>query len=166
LISKATIHGDFEITGSFEILKADRPSDGYGVGVGLYAAIDADRNHAVSLARRVMPDGRTEFVSDRMTPTNKELAHDVKTLPSKKTAGKLRLQRVGSRIRFLVAEEGQSDFVLVDEVEFSDEDIHLFKFEGNTGKGRSSLDYRLLDFTLRAETVVDTDAPTRDGLKR
>ncbi|HEY7423475.1 MAG TPA: DUF1583 domain-containing protein, partial [Gemmataceae bacterium] len=156
LSTNATIHGDFEITGSFEILKADRPSTGYGVGVGLYAAIDADTNHAVSLARRLMPDGTTQFVSDRMIPTKDGLHHHpVKTLPSKAAAGKLRLQRVGSRIRFLVAEEGQSDFVLIDDVEFSAEDIHLFKFEGNTGGARSSLDCRLLDFVLRAEQVVD-----------
>ena len=63
-----TVQGDFEITTSYEILKSATPATGYGVGVSLYAAIDPDTNDAVSLARRTMPDGRTLFVSNRMTP--------------------------------------------------------------------------------------------------
>jgi serine/threonine protein kinase/predicted RNA-binding Zn-ribbon protein involved in translation (DUF1610 family) len=162
LATDATIHGDFEITGSFEILKADRPSTGYGVGVGLYAAVDAGTNDSVSLARRLMPDGTTWFFSDRMTPTKDDLQHQSKRVRSTANAGKLRLQRVGSRLRFFVAEEGQSDFVLVDDVEFSDEDIELVKFEASAGGSKSGLDCRLLDFTLRVDKLTDTGDLTAD----
>jgi serine/threonine protein kinase/predicted RNA-binding Zn-ribbon protein involved in translation (DUF1610 family) len=162
LATDATIHGDFEITGSFEILKADRPQTGYGVGVGLYAAVDRDTNDSVSLARRLMSDGTTRFVSDRMTPTKDGLHHQSKWVRSTANAGKLRLQRVGSRLRFFVADQGQSDFVLVDDVEFSNEDIELFKFEASAGGSKSGLDCRLLDFTLRVDKLTDTGDFTAD----
>ncbi len=155
LSTNVKIHGDFDLTGSFEILKADRPSTGYGVGVSLYAAIDPKTNDAVSLARRLMPDGKTVFVSNRMRPAKDGLKNNVKTLPSTATTGKLRLQRVGSRLRFLVADGNQLDFVLVDEVEFSSEDVRFVQIGGNTGGSKSGLDLRLLDFTLRAEKLTD-----------
>ncbi len=156
LVTNAKVHGDFEITVSFEILKADRPPTGFGVGVSLYAAINPDANNAVSLAHRLMPDGKTVFISNRMTPAKDGLKHHVQTLPSTEAIGKLRLQRVGSRLRFLVADGNHSDFVQVDEVEFSPEDVRYVQFGGNTGGSASGLDLRLLDFTLRAEKLADT----------
>src|SRR5262245_24398374 len=36
------IKGDFEITTSYEIIKADKPDEGYGVGVSMFVAIDPD----------------------------------------------------------------------------------------------------------------------------
>ncbi len=165
LSTNVKIHGDFEITGSFEILKADRPSTGYGVGVSLYAAIDPKTNDSVSLAHRLMPDGKTVFVSNRMTPAKDKPKDKLKTLPSRSAVGKLRLQRVGSRLRFLVADGNQLDFVLVDEVEFSGEDVRYVQFGGNTGGSKSGLDLRLLDFTLRAERLADAAdfSPDRTG---
>ncbi len=34
------LKGDFEITASDEILKADQPTEGYGVGVSMFVAIE------------------------------------------------------------------------------------------------------------------------------
>jgi serine/threonine protein kinase len=168
LATNAEVHGDFEITGSFTILKADRPAVGYGVGVSLFVAIDPDTNDAVTLARRVLPDGRTVFVSNRMTPVNGELRHNVKTLPSTAAAGKLRIRRVGAKVQFLVAEGDNVDFVQVDEVDFPTADVRFVQFGANTGRAESGLDVRLLDFTLRAESFAGAaeswpDLPASDS---
>jgi serine/threonine protein kinase len=162
LATNAEVHGDFEITGSFEILKADRPDVGYGVGVSLFVAIDPNTNDAVTLARRLMPDGKTVFVSNRMTPVNGQLRHKVKTVPSTAAAGRLRIQRVGPKVRFLVAEGNQVDYVQVDEVEFPTEDVRFVQFGGNTGRSASALDVRLLNFALRAERVAGAAGPRPD----
>src|SRR5439155_25470776 len=115
LATNFRVCGDFEITVSYEILKADRPSTGYGVGVSLYAAINPDTNDAVSLARRIHTDGTIKFVSDRITPGDPKPAHKWSALPSVSPSGKLRLQRVGSKVRCLVAEGDNPEFALVDE---------------------------------------------------
>ena len=78
------VKGDFQITASYEVLKAQQPTEGYGVGVSIYAAIDSNAGDAISLARRVGVTGHANFHSDRMTPnpTKGDSDHDVKTRPA------------------------------------------------------------------------------------
>ena len=62
-----TTRGDFEITTSFEILRADRPESGYGLGASLCAQIDGRTMNALLVARRVTPDGKTAYVANPVT---------------------------------------------------------------------------------------------------
>ncbi|HKI36394.1 MAG TPA: DUF1583 domain-containing protein [Gemmataceae bacterium] len=171
LATNFTVRGDFEITVAYEILKADLPTTGYGVGVALYVAIDPDANDAVSLARRLLPDGKTVFMSDRLKPAGGKLTHKVNTKPSAAPAGQLRLRRVGPKVSFLVAEGDRPDFVTVDEVEFGAADVRWVQISGNTGQSKSGLDLRLLDLTVAAqelpglvEVVPDQASPPLPGL--
>jgi serine/threonine protein kinase len=160
------IQGDFEITASYEILHVDRPTTGYGVGVSVYAALDPDTNDAVSLARRLMPDGRTLFMSDRMTPIADEpnrLRHQVKTFPSTALTGKLRLRREGSMLHFLVAEGDNPEFVEVDELEFSKEEVRFFQISGNAGNSTAGFDIRVLDLAVRADKLPGAPEIAADG---
>ncbi len=159
LCTNVEVHGDFEITGAFEVLKVDRPTTGYGAGVALYAAVDPNTNDAVSLAHRLLPDGKTVFMSNRMTPAGGRLQHKVKTLPATAAAGKLRLRRVGSKVRFLVADGAEAGFVPVDEVEFNTADVCFVQFGGNTGGSATGLDVRLLELTLRGEKLAGVAEP-------
>ncbi len=147
------VHGDFEATTSFEILHADRPDTGYGVGVSIYAAIDPKTNDAVSLARRLLPDGKEVFMSDRLKPVNGEVKHTWKTGPAASPKGKLRLQRVGPLIRYLVADGEGGAFVLLDEEDLGTADVRLIQVGGNAGGSQAGLDARLSDFTVRADDL-------------
>ena len=81
LATNFAVQGDFEITVSYEIVRADKPAKGYGSGVSVYAALDPKKNDAVALARRIMPHGgRTVFVSNRMVPVNNRLTHHAMTM--------------------------------------------------------------------------------------
>jgi serine/threonine protein kinase/WD40 repeat protein/ribosomal protein L37AE/L43A len=151
--AKLTIHGDFEITGSYEILRADQPTKGFGVGVNLYAQIDGETKNAFSLARRIVPDGKTLYHSDRMLLVDGKETHRVRPFPTDATSGKLRLKRVGPVVRYLVAEGTRPDFVQLDEVEVGTDDIRYIRFGGHTGGSESGLDLRLLDFTVEAEQL-------------
>jgi serine protease Do len=157
-----SVRGDFEVTLSFEVLKADRPKTGYGVGPVLYAANhrDSHESEAVSLARRLLPDGKAVFVSDHLRRQAK-WAHKIKSLPPAATAGRLRLERQGAVVRFRVSEGNNPKFVTVAEVEFGRADIHLVQVGGSTGRSESGLDLRLLELTVRAEAL-----PGLSGLGR
>jgi hypothetical protein len=144
------VRGDFVITASYEVLDADRPETGYGVGVGLYAPIDPATQNAVSLSRRLIPDGTTQFASNRMTPVGGQVQHRVKTLPSTSPAGKLRLERVGPVLRYLVADGADAPFVTVDELDFGTDDLSFVRVEGNSGASQAGLNARFLDFSVRA----------------
>jgi serine/threonine protein kinase len=154
IVANFKVQGDFEITGTYEILKADRPKTGYGVGVSMYAAINPDDNDAVSLARRVMTSGKTMFLSDRMQPPNEPPPHKTNTLASRTTTGELRLKRVGAQILFLVREGDDRQFALVEALPWKRFDIRWIQFGGNTGSAKNcGLDVRLLDLTIRAEAL-------------
>ncbi len=156
------VHGDFEVTTAFEILRADQPTTGYGVGVGLYAPIDPNTRDAVSLSRRVKVNGQAEFIANRMKPVDGQMKFQVVAMPATSPVGQLRLQRVGSQMRFLVADGPEAPFVLLAEVEFGRADLPLVRVEGDPGGSDSGLDLRLLTLSVRTEGVPD--GPTEESV--
>jgi hypothetical protein len=143
------VRGDFEISASYDVRSADRPEKGYGVGVGLYAPIDPATQDAVSLARRLFPDGTAQFVANRMTPADGGRVHfQVKKMPSHSPAGKLRLERVGSVLRFLVADGPDAPFVVLDRVDLGIADLQYVRVEAGRGGSEAGLEARVLDFSV------------------
>ncbi len=155
------IHGDFEITLGYEILKADRPHPpSYGAGVSIYAAINTDTQDSVSLARRVMTDGSVKFVSDRMSPKPGP-EHKTAEKASIAKSGRLRIRRAGARILFLVAEGDRADFTTIAEEEFGTADIRWMQVGGDAGVSDTAVDFRLIDLTVTAEDLPGLP----DGMK-
>jgi serine/threonine protein kinase len=150
--------GDFEATFSFDIMKADQPDTGYGVGVSIYAQLDPKTNDAASLARRVLPDGRVLFLADRMIPSNGRLTHHVQTLPAAAAAGRLCLRRVGRVLRYLVADGADADLVPLTEFDFGPDDVRPITVGGDAGGSESGLDARLVDLTIRADELPGAPA--------
>ena len=131
------IKGDFEITASYEVLKAEKPTEGYGVGVSLFVAIDPDALDAVSLARRVGIKGGIYFFSDRMKGNDD---HKMATRPSKAPVGKLRVKRVGAMVRFYVAEG---------------------KAPNSCPSSRTARPRRSTGYSIRPTSATSRSAPTR-----
>ncbi len=148
------VEGDFDITVSYSILSAGRPTKGYGIGVGLYAPLGSTNEGSISLARRLMPDGLAQFVSDHMTPAGGKVNHKLKKMRSTSTAGKLRLQRVGRVLQYLVADGADSPFVKLEELEVGDLELRLVRVETHRGGSDAGIDARLFDFSVQA-----TDLP-------
>lgn len=152
------VPGDFEITASFQVDKADAPPTGYGVGVSIYAAVNPKTNDAVSLGRRVMPDGKAVFMADRLKPVGGKVTHKVKTMPATAATFKLRLQRVGPIVRYFVAEGIDGDnpaFVLLAEAELGTDDVRPIQTGADAGGSEAGLDAVLLDFTLGASELPE-----------
>jgi hypothetical protein len=164
--SQFSIRGDFEATVSFDVLKADRPKAGPGVGPVLYAARPFGTG-AVSVARRILPDGKAVFLADRMQRVRGKLTHDIKSLPSTATAGKLRLTRCGAQVHCYVSEGHKPEFVQVAKIDFGTADIGMISVCGSTGESESGLEVRLLDLSVRAESLPGlADQPSGDPGRR
>ena len=163
-----SIRGDFEITLSFEVLKADPPKSGPGVGPALRATTVENHANGVLLARRLLPDGTTVFFSDRLQTVNGKTTHEVKNLPSKATKGKLRLERVGTLVRCRVSEGEDANFLTVAEMEFGRRDVYQLFVFGSEGESAGRLEARLFDLTVRAEALPGvSDHPSGDsGVRR
>jgi hypothetical protein len=165
------IKGDFEITASYEILKAEIPTEGYGVGAILYVAIDPDAMHAVSLSRRHMPKGNQIFMADRMIPKDGKPDHHIRERPAKSEKGKLRIKRTGAMVSFYFAEGDGADFLPIyqdakakkTDVEFGAGEIRYFQIGGDAGDSEAALDLRLLDLTVHAEALPGYEAAPTKG---
>jgi serine/threonine protein kinase len=155
LATSFKLRGDFEITFAYEVVNADRPKTGtYGPGVSIYAAINTDTQDAVSLGRRVMPNGKVVFMSDRMKPVEgKPPTHDVKQRPSTKATGKLRVRRAGTRVTFFVSDGDQSDFFKIGESDIGTGDISWMQIGGDVGDTEAAVDVRLLELTIGADEL-------------
>jgi serine protease Do len=164
-----SIRGDFEVTVSFAVLKADRPKAGEGVGAIMDAWFDPHGNNKVSLAHRLLPNGKAVFVMDRAQRVQGKWTHTLKSLPSTATAGKLRLEREGTLLRCRISDGKSAEFVAVAEVEIGKGDVHGISVGGSTGGAESGLDLRLMDFAVRAEVLPglsDLGLAGDSGIKR
>jgi hypothetical protein len=52
---RCRIHGDFEITVSFKVVKADEPIRGYGVATAIWAETNTPTHEAVTIERGIIP---------------------------------------------------------------------------------------------------------------
>jgi serine protease Do len=164
-----SIRGDFEATVSFEVLKADQPNAGDGVGAIMDGWIDPHGNNTVSLARRLLPNGKMVFVVDRAQRVQGKWTHHLKSLPATATAGKLRMEREGALLRCRVSEGKNAEFVTVAEIDIGRADMNGIKVGGSTDRSESGLDLRLVDLTVRAEVLPglsDVGLGGETGLKR
>jgi serine protease Do len=139
-----SLRGDFEVTLSYEVLRADQPTKGDGAGP-ILSAPNLDGTRALSLARRFLPDGKALFVA--------KWGSSSKTMPSTATAGKLRLERTGNVLRFRARDGNQRDYVTVAETEFGKADIPAITIASGTGGSDTALDVRFLDLRMRAEVL-------------
>jgi hypothetical protein len=153
-VPRFAIRGDFEMTLAYEILAVDQPDKGYGVGVGMWAQLESPAKDAVAVARRLRTNGTTIFMSSlARTSDGQPRQQWGKTLPSASPRGKLRLQRLGAMVHFLVAEGDHAEFIELDQMEVSTTDVQTVHLFGGAGNSESGLDLRLLDFTVHAEAL-------------
>jgi len=152
LVTSFRIKGDFEITLGYDILRADRPKLGYGVGVELYLAIDTPAEDALGLYRfnRTLEGDVYQCSHMKYTPERKR---DNRVLARKKTAaksGQLRVQRVGTLATFFTAEGESSDFQRLQQVEVGVEDVKGVYLRAFPGKSHQIVDIRFKDFRIRS----------------
>ena len=73
----------------------------------------------------------------------------MKTVPTKSRAGKLRLVREGSKLRYLVADDPPDVFREIHSGVFTDEELDNVRIGVNNNNSPSAVDVRLVDIKLR-----------------
>lgn len=161
------VRGDFEITAAYEVLYADVPEKGFGVGVLLgirKASVDHQEARLGWLVRakglKVSVWDRSELQSDGQ----RKFSGGAVPFPAGKV-GRLRLKRTGSQLQYLIAEGLDGDnFQAVKEWEFGPEDVERVALVVGTGRERRNFDVRWLDLRIRATKVpVVAEAPNNRG---
>ncbi len=164
LVTAFRVPGDFEITTSYELLKADKPSNGWGVGVQLYLMMESPTQEAIMFGRFHSPqEGHIYNCLHLSTDAkgNRRPAHAHRE-PTETRAGRLRLTRQGSVVTCWAAETGGEDFRQIHEFELGTDDLTLVRVAADPGTSNDPIEVRIGDFEIRAwgvPAVVSPNAP-------
>jgi hypothetical protein len=157
LASTLRIKGDFEITAGYEILSADRPTAGNGVGFLLWLRTDTAANDAVGFHRLTrVEEGDVYLLNRNTTGSDGKRQAKRKIISTTTTSGQLRLQRTGTDVAFWAAEGESADFRELHRFELGADDVIEVRLTAFPGGVPSALDLRLKDFRIRAEDVSGT----------
>ena len=153
------IHGDFEITASYTIVKADNPIRGYGLAATLWVETDTDTAEAVTIERGIIPKEGERFTSTRISgpPPPETRKYDVRRSRAQSRSGKIRMARVGPLVITSFA-DGTQPFRVLRKVELGPEDLTLARLAAETGWSDHGVEIRLEDLTIRAEAFPATSA--------
>jgi hypothetical protein len=144
------VKGDCEITASYELLLADRPSKGYGVGATLYIVTETPAKKAAMVGRMNRPQGSTYICDFNWTDQTGKRHYEREDAPSEIRSGKLRLVRRGPWVSYHVAEGADNEFRELRRVEFGTDDLTEVRVAGDTGTGDRPVEVRFRDFEIRA----------------
>jgi Protein of unknown function (DUF1583) len=158
LATKSGLSGDFELTGTFELLAADRPSSGYGVGVTLNVATDVTRKKFAKVGRLLRVKEGSVFLSEFW---NKERPKDyrVQSIPTEARSGRLRLVRKGATLHYLAADGPKNDFREIYQGTFGTEDLAQVHFVvSSSGSPGNAVDARLVDLRISSGGFIPDHA--------
>ena len=156
LQSNAHVVGDFEITGSYELLSADRPAWPNGiVGVNLFIMEGPEGKRFGRIGRfNTQQDGHVYEV--RHTDHHRAEPPHVVRVPTTEKAGQLRVVRRGNRLAYLVKDGSTGDgFKELYTTEFGAGNLSVVRFVVNTGEQAYGVDARLIDLRIRTGDIPE-----------
>lgn len=153
-----TIHGDFEITTSYELVAADAPKTPIPVGGQIYILAQNTLNGA-SILRGVADEGQHRYFLFWAVRDAGGRRPVFQSFPAETRRGKLRFCRTGELLRFFVAEENTPDFRELAQAKFGTEPIGLFRVESITNGQPCSAETLWDRIEIRAEKLVPFEIP-------
>lgn len=153
------LKGDFEITTTFEILEAETPPAGFGVGVTLRVVKAEPSNELANLSRVVRAKDRQVVLWSRSVEIpGAKPKYPEGAVPCTDKVGRLRLKRVGPMLHYLWAPGTEGgEFKEIKNLEFGDNDIKRVVLVGFNGRQPANADVRFFD--LRIDSGADNPAP-------
>jgi hypothetical protein len=148
------VHGDFEVTASFEVLNAERPREGGDVGPELDLQTVDGWGSYVSMGRMLRAsDAEPQLLIARGEKVDGGIQHHGNREKTDLKAGRFRIARVGSTVHYFVAPKDSDAFHQVGEDEFGTKDIARVRVMAQVNESRAALDVLWKDLTIRAESL-------------
>jgi hypothetical protein len=153
VISILPVRGDFEITAAYNIVHADVPTEGWGVGVSLSIQKEwPERSDRAGINRLVKPKGIHQIGwGCENTPPGQTRRSTGHTVPCDAMILRLRIKREQSMLSYWWAPglDGE-DFQAIGTAEFGPDDVHAVVMNATTGNSPLELDARFLDLKIRS----------------
>jgi serine/threonine protein kinase len=148
------IKGDFEITAGYEILRADRPHTGYGVGFELFIVIATPAQDGLGVYRVARVREGEVYMVSRNGEEGGTRTYRQKYIPTTATSGRLRVTRAGRRATLWAAQGAADDFVELCAYDLGAEDVDKVWLAAFPGSSTSAVDLRLVDLKVRSDNPV------------
>jgi RNA polymerase sigma factor (sigma-70 family) len=143
--------GDFDVTAGFEIVQADRPTEGYGVGFSLFLDTAPSVGEGLGLERLNHVQEGDVLTSFHMTPgkSGKRDFHK-RSYPSAMRSGRLRILRSEGQVTFWAAERDAGEFQrLPIDQRFAPATTTVW-LAAYPGAGHNPVDLRIKDVSVRS----------------
>jgi hypothetical protein len=146
------VKGNFEITAAYEILHADEPSEGWGVGATLYIFADEPGKDAAGIYRLNRPKGvQTIHWDSAVIGPGGQRDYHADRIACDANVFRLRMIRKQQTLTCFWAPglEGD-DFREIGKTEFVSDDVKSVALNTTTGAKPFNLDVRFLDLRIRS----------------
>jgi serine/threonine protein kinase len=161
LVLKLAVKGNFEITAGYDIVRADQPKTGGGIGFELYLMTETASKDALAFTRIKRTDGTEVYQCGHMTTMAGKRKYNMNDFSAAGSSGRVRLTRNGAEVVFSVADATGGDFQELWRVELGTEDLTMVRICAYTGHAFESVDVHLVDLKVRSESI-DPD-PSASG---
>jgi DNA-directed RNA polymerase subunit RPC12/RpoP len=158
------ITGDFEATGTFEILHADEPLKGFGVGASLRVQMGQPEAKGATFARVVRKGPNQILVWDHGPLKDGKFVGGVAKCTDKLL--RLRLKRTGAAMHYQWAPGlvGDNFDEIRVEKDFGEGDVTAVRMNAFTGREPCNVDVRFLDLRIRYGGLVDAAVIGKNGM--
>ncbi|HEX4592603.1 MAG TPA: hypothetical protein VH120_21950 [Gemmataceae bacterium] len=152
VVLRYTFTGDFEVTGSYELVTLEQPTKGVGAGVALNALPTLG-------ARKFTKVGRFRYVGDDEVFNAEFLNKDDQkqsrwnSVPATTRAGQLQLKRNGSVMHYLANDAPGGPLREFAVFEYGGEDLSMVRFIANNNGSPTVVDVRLLDMKVAGRLI-------------
>ncbi|HEY1379265.1 MAG TPA: protein kinase, partial [Gemmataceae bacterium] len=156
--------GDFEITAGYELLRADQPTTGHGVGFIVRLTTATARPSDVAFCRMTRVQEGDVYWASRMT-TGEDGKPDYGVpdhTPATARSGSLRITRVGDEASFWVADDDSGEFRKLFQKHVGPEDVTSIVLAAYPGWEANPVEVRIRDLRVRGSTAAGpppTSAP-------
>jgi hypothetical protein len=145
------VKGDFEITAAYEILHADQPTEGWGVGATLYVYADQPLKDAVGIYRLNRPKGVQSIHWDCAVMRDGERKYRADRVACDANLFRLRMIRKAQTLTCYWAPGlVDDDFRAIGTMDFVSDDLKSVVLNTTTGSKPFDLDVRFLELRIRS----------------
>ena len=139
--------GDFEITVSFEIVKLEKPPNDARHGLTMSVALDSQVGPYIG--RKCNADGTAAYIAG-LTKGEKS---DWVLLHTEASAGKMRVVRTGSTLRYFIADGESDEFRNIREADVGTADVRAVQLVLNNEESAVDAEVVLKTLTVRADKL-------------
>lgn len=158
---QTAVAGDFEATLSYEIVKSEKPTKGYGIGLSFWVVADNAPSDIATLGRRVVQKGDI-LGTDRQHYVDGKDVHDVKRWNTKDQRGKLRLARMGEEVVYSAAGD-DGVFAELRRAAFPTAPLKAIRVTADTGGSLGEFEALITELVVRSKGPVAAAPPAGGG---